>query len=425
MDGNYIIVFSMNTKNRKRVLLLCITSILCFGAATFALTNFVKNGKLGTAADNSDYYSITINAEDVTTSSTIVSGTYVAYTDQLNNPITFNYENIKFEQDGENNYLVFGEGAFFANDKNSQIRKIDNFRIYGDDGVFSYDYGWSVKLGSVQYTGEDHSGYANGGNISCGINQPNYFALMHRDGEADVKISKIVYTYSKDCTPGEKPIPAVVLDYIVISGQTSSLNRGSAFTFGGTIIAHYSDGSTSDVTASTTFSGYDMSTSGTYTVVASYSEGEITKTASYTLTVNKAWSSLWSGSKKLYWNCAYAAPSAVDVYTSSLTGTVDIRVTFTTSTKNLRNDCTLYYINNQSWNTSKPSSPVRFSSLNTAADRNLIGIFQRETSNLSEYEGVCLQYLSSSKKFQITPLQSGQIVSGELTLTITKIERYY
>lgn len=75
------------------------------------------------------------------------------------------------------------------------------------------------------------------------------------------------------------------LQSIVLSGQTTSLNRNATFSFGGTVTAHYSDSSTADVTANTTFSGYDMSTSGTYTVTASYTEDSTTVTATYSLTV--------------------------------------------------------------------------------------------------------------------------------------------
>ena len=58
------------------------------------------------------------------------------------------------------------------------------------------------------------------------------------------------------------------LTSITLSGQTTSLPRDSAFSFGGTVTAHYSDSSTADVTSSTTFSGYNMSLGGTYTVTA-------------------------------------------------------------------------------------------------------------------------------------------------------------
>ena len=83
-----------------------------------------------------------------------------------------------------------------------------------------------------------------------------------------------------------------VLVSITISDQITSIDRGSEFVFGGTVTANYSNGSTADVTSSATFSGYDMSVAGTYDVVASYTSGEVTKTATYSLTVNKIWESI-------------------------------------------------------------------------------------------------------------------------------------
>ena len=79
----------------------------------------------------------------------------------------------------------------------------------------------------------------------------------------------------------------VVLDTITIAGYTTSLNRNAAFSFGGTVTANYSDGTTADVTSESTFSGYNMSVAGTYTVTVSYTEDGITATATYSLTVNK------------------------------------------------------------------------------------------------------------------------------------------
>ena len=80
-----------------------------------------------------------------------------------------------------------------------------------------------------------------------------------------------------------------------MSGQKTSIDRKQAFDFGGTVTANFDNGTTEDVTSSTTFSGYDMSDAGTYDVVASYTSGEVTKSATYSLTVNKIWETIWSG----------------------------------------------------------------------------------------------------------------------------------
>lgn len=86
---------------------------------------------------------------------------------------------------------------------------------------------------------------------------------------------------------------------IELSNQITSIDRKQAFDFGGTVTATFDNGTTEDVTSSTTFSGYDMSVAGTYDVVASYTSGEITKSANYSLTVNKIWETIWSGTLSL------------------------------------------------------------------------------------------------------------------------------
>ena len=82
------------------------------------------------------------------------------------------------------------------------------------------------------------------------------------------------------------PIP-VTLTSITISNPKTELTKGAAFVFGGTVIAHYSDETTQDVTSEAEFTGYNMNVLGTYTVTVSYTEGGETKTAQYTLTVKE------------------------------------------------------------------------------------------------------------------------------------------
>ena len=76
------------------------------------------------------------------------------------------------------------------------------------------------------------------------------------------------------------------LSSISISGYQTQFTIGDTFAFGGTVTAHYSDSSTANVTSSATFSGYDMSVAGNYTVTVSYTYGGTTKTATYQITVS-------------------------------------------------------------------------------------------------------------------------------------------
>lgn len=81
---------------------------------------------------------------------------------------------------------------------------------------------------------------------------------------------------------------AKTLSSISISGQTTSFTVDDTFSFGGTVTAHFSDSSSSNVTASATFSGYNMSVAGNYTITVSYTYSGTTKTATYSITVQSS-----------------------------------------------------------------------------------------------------------------------------------------
>ena len=78
----------------------------------------------------------------------------------------------------------------------------------------------------------------------------------------------------------------VTLSNITLSNKTTSYDVNDTFVKP-TVTAKYSDNSTKDVTEATTFSGYDMSKAGTYTVTASYTEKQVTKTTTYSIEVKQ------------------------------------------------------------------------------------------------------------------------------------------
>lgn len=77
---------------------------------------------------------------------------------------------------------------------------------------------------------------------------------------------------------------AVELASISVSGQTTSYNLGDTFSFNGTVKATYTDGSTKNVTPASV-SQPNMNEAGTQTVTVTYTEGNVTKTAEYTITI--------------------------------------------------------------------------------------------------------------------------------------------
>ena len=79
-------------------------------------------------------------------------------------------------------------------------------------------------------------------------------------------------------------VTAVAVTSIEASGYKTSFKVGDTFSFGGTVTAHYNNGTSTDVTASASFSGYNMSTTGNQTVTVSYGGQSTT----YQITVSES-----------------------------------------------------------------------------------------------------------------------------------------
>ena len=92
--------------------------------------------------------------------------------------------------------------------------------------------------------------------------------------------------YTKSCTVNVSATKQVVS--ISVSGQQTAFTVDDTFTFGGVVTATYNDETTENVTSSSSFTGYDMSSTGNQTVTVSYSYGGVTATTSYGIIVNTA-----------------------------------------------------------------------------------------------------------------------------------------
>ena len=80
----------------------------------------------------------------------------------------------------------------------------------------------------------------------------------------------------------ESPLASITVDGVT---PNPVFHQGDVFVFGGMVTATYENGDSKDVTTDATFSGYDMSTAGDQTVTVSYTEGGVTKTTTYNITV--------------------------------------------------------------------------------------------------------------------------------------------
>ncbi len=120
---------------------------------------------------------------------------------------------------------------------------------------------------------------------SCGVasqtlpSGAHYVKVVNNGGYAYFTAFTLNYSCSDE--PEVK-----TLSSISVSGQTTEFTVGDTFSFGGTVTAHYSDSSSSNVTSSATFSGYNLNEEGEQTVTVSYTEDAVTKTTSYSITVS-------------------------------------------------------------------------------------------------------------------------------------------
>ena len=89
---------------------------------------------------------------------------------------------------------------------------------------------------------------------------------------------------------------APVLTSITLSNFVTSYNTYAKFTFTGTVTAHYSNGTTANVTSACTHTNPNMTSAGTKAVTVTYTENGVTKTASYNITVSKAWRTIYNNS---------------------------------------------------------------------------------------------------------------------------------
>lgn len=208
---------------------------------------------------------------------------------------------------------------------------------------------------------------------------------------------------------------------IELSNPITSIDRKEAFDFGGTVTATFDNGTTEDVTSSTTFSGYDMSVSGTYDVVASYTSGEVTKSSTYSLTVNKIWETLWSGtlSSKVSYSSTTVTSSKEEV---ELTKNIPTRVTWSWTPPS----GTIYYSKfppDSWWGDYTTTKEETFSGTPEWTSDSYYGLLAVSRDNEGWYP-FRITYNLSSKKLSI---YSGTERSnlGSNYITLKKVEQYF
>ncbi|MFA6660744.1 MAG: Ig-like domain-containing protein, partial [Bacilli bacterium] len=173
-------------------------------------------------------------------------------------------------------------------------------------------------------------------------------------GSATITVTTVDGSFTATCSVSVTA-PEKTLSSISATGYKASFEVGESFSFGGTVTATYSDSSTSDVTSSASFGGYNMNATGTQTVTVSYTYGSTTKTTSYQITVtSQGGGSTGSGTYTIGWGSATGEAGTYSNFTTT-SGSAAGFLSFTTAQNNGTNppaynssskELRLYYASN-------------------------------------------------------------------------------
>jgi len=180
--------------------------------------------------------------------------------------------------------------------------------VYYAIAKYSGSYGWTSGEGSSTFSGSASTNY---GLTNYAIKFYSEWSALDPVSDWERSVNDKLATIQGNRNPfidhpeyantlwgsnsnyTEYPVDNKTLTSISLSNKTTSFEVGDTF-IKPTVTAHYDDSTTSDVTESTTFSGYNMNSVGNYTVTASYTKGSVTKTATYSISVTASTKTLSS-----------------------------------------------------------------------------------------------------------------------------------
>lgn len=156
---------------------------------------------------------------------------------------------------------------------------IQSITLYTSSEYASTTVGYSVDGGAAPASGKSVA--KNSSYTINGLNNQSVSIYCLGDSkDTRLEIAKIVVKYTKE---------NITLSSIALSGEYQKVfSQYDVFNHDNLVVtATYSNGSTRDVTSLANFSTPDMTTIGEKTVTVSYTEDEVTKEATYDITVNK------------------------------------------------------------------------------------------------------------------------------------------
>ena len=220
--------------NKKTNLIVLLSATAMVAAAAFAFSS-MQRSFLKTRSDVSNY-SITINPDDITTSTESTSGQVVVKTDQLKNNVKINFANVK--RDGDN--LVILEDGYIANAYDSQIRSIRCVNVSGSGEAYDYYLGWEAEGSTINYF-ENGYKWADDSDFDLSSFTPNYYKIAYR--AVDVIISRIVIEFDNKCVVGQNPsIVKDGLKYRKVDDDHAILIGYAGAAFANVVVADTIDG---------------------------------------------------------------------------------------------------------------------------------------------------------------------------------------
>lgn len=288
----------MKAKYKKSIILASSALSLMIGAAIVLSSNENLFNIMMRARGVTQNYSITFNtSSSYTSESTGVSGYY-------NNTITTtNSSGITFTMNVSNSYGKTSDGYIAGVVADtvitfSQPYEISSKRTFQAISVLSitsssasarsvdlFFNGSASADATLSVPKQDSNSYdvaSNYGTARClsiaGKTGMDQYSLM--------KITSLTVTFT--CNPDYdegKTLTGITLD---TSSAKTAYELNDTFDSSDVVVtAHYDDLTTADVSASATFTGYDMSTRGNQIVTVSYTEVDVTKTTTYTINVHQ------------------------------------------------------------------------------------------------------------------------------------------
>ncbi len=261
------------------------------GTATITATSTVDNTKSGscTVSVSNGSSSSGTEYQKVTSNSDLTSGQYlivyeagnIAFNggletlDAVSNYISVSISNSKITKTNETS------AAEFTVDMSAgTIRAATNKYIGNGSNSNALTVSDTALTNTITLDGSDVNVVSEGGaylryNHQSGQTRFRYFKTSSYSNMKAIQFYKL----------NSGSTTTKTLSSIAVSNATTTYTVGDEFVKP-TVTATYSDTTTANVTNSATFSGYDMSTAGNYTVEVSYTEGSVTKTTSYSITVN-------------------------------------------------------------------------------------------------------------------------------------------